>query len=48
MRTLLARRPEPPAPAVKAVAALVVELFGDADDASDDAAARLETSPVEN
>jgi DNA-binding transcriptional LysR family regulator len=48
VRTLLARRPEPPSPAVKAVAQLITELFRDAHDASNDAAGRLEASPVEN
>jgi DNA-binding transcriptional LysR family regulator len=48
MRTLLARRPEPASPAVKAVAELITELFSDAHDASNDAAGRLEASPVEN
>jgi len=41
IRTLLARRPEPPPPAVRAVAELIAELFSDADHASDDAAAPL-------
>lgn len=48
VRTLLARRPEPASPAVKAVAQLIRELFSDAHDASDDAAGRLEASPVGN
>jgi DNA-binding transcriptional LysR family regulator len=48
IRTLLARRPEPPSPAVKAVAKLITELFTDAHDASNDAAGRLEAGPVGN
>jgi DNA-binding transcriptional LysR family regulator len=48
IRTLLARRPEPPSPAVKAVAELIAELFSDAHNASDDADARLVGSPVAN
>jgi DNA-binding transcriptional LysR family regulator len=48
MRTLLARRPEPPSPAVRAVADLVTELFGDADSASDDAVMGLEASALKN
>jgi DNA-binding transcriptional LysR family regulator len=47
IRTLLVRRPEPPSPAVRAVAGLIVEQFSDASDASNDAAGRLETSPIE-
>jgi DNA-binding transcriptional LysR family regulator len=48
IRTLLARRPEPPSPAVKAVAALIAELFGDAHDASKNAANKLVGRPVAN
>jgi DNA-binding transcriptional LysR family regulator len=42
MATLLVRRPEPPGPAVTAIAALARELFGDADHASNDAPRALE------
>jgi len=48
IRTLLARRPEPPSPAVKAVAELITELFSDAHDASNDALAGLVGSPAPN
>jgi LysR family transcriptional regulator, benzoate and cis,cis-muconate-responsive activator of ben and cat genes len=44
MATLLVRRPEPPGPAVSAIAELAAALFGDADDASKDAPAALEAS----
>jgi DNA-binding transcriptional LysR family regulator len=48
IRTLLARRPEPPSPAVKAIAELIAELFSDAYDASNDALAGLVGSPAAN
>ena len=48
IRTLLVRRPEPPSPAVKAVAELITELFSDAHDASNDALAGLVGSPAPN
>jgi hypothetical protein len=38
------RRPEPPSPAVAAVAALIEELFSDASGASDDGVSGLELS----
>jgi DNA-binding transcriptional LysR family regulator len=47
MSTLLVRRPEPPGPAVAAIAALAVELFGDAEHASNDARRALEASAAE-
>lgn len=43
-RLVMLRRPEPPSPAVAAVAALIVELFGDAPDASNDGVQGLEVS----
>jgi DNA-binding transcriptional LysR family regulator len=42
MRTLLARRPEPPAPAIGAIAALAVELFHDVPSASNHALTGVE------
>jgi DNA-binding transcriptional LysR family regulator len=44
MRTLLARRPEPPAPAVAAIVALAAELFHDVPSASNHALAGVEES----
>lgn len=46
-RLVLVRRPEPPAPAVAAVAALAGQVFGDADYASNNGAGGLELSAVE-
>jgi DNA-binding transcriptional LysR family regulator len=43
-RLVLVRRPEPPAPAVAAIAALAHEVFNDADGASNDGARALELS----
>jgi DNA-binding transcriptional LysR family regulator len=43
-RLVMLRRPEPPSPAVAAVAELIQELFGDASDASNDGARGLEMS----
>ena len=43
-RLVLIRRPEPPAPAVAAIASLAGEVFSDADDASNDGAGGLELS----
>jgi DNA-binding transcriptional LysR family regulator len=48
IRTLLARRPEPPSPAVRAVAELIAELFGDAHNASNDVLAGLVGGPAAN
>ena len=48
IRTLLARRPEPPSPAVRAVAELITELFSDAHDASNHAVVPLVRSPAAN
>jgi len=45
-RLVLIRRPEPPAPAVAAIAALASEVFNDADHASNNGAGALELSPV--
>ncbi len=42
MRTLLARRPEPPVPAIGAIAALAVELFHDVPSASNHALSGVE------
>jgi DNA-binding transcriptional LysR family regulator len=42
MRTLLARRPEPPAPAIRAIVALAVELFSDVPSASNHALSGVE------
>jgi len=42
MRTLLARRPEPPAPAIRAIVDLAVELFSDVPSASNHALAGVE------
>jgi DNA-binding transcriptional LysR family regulator len=46
MATLLVRRPEPPGPAVAAIADLARDLFGDADHASNDASPELEERAV--
>jgi len=46
MRTLLARRPEPPAPAVAAIAELARALFSDVPSASNHALAGLEPLPA--
>jgi DNA-binding transcriptional LysR family regulator len=48
IRTLLARRPEPPSPAVRAVAELIGELFSDARGASNDALMPLVGSAAAN
>jgi DNA-binding transcriptional LysR family regulator len=45
-RLVLIRRPEPPPPAVAAIAALAREVFNDADGASNDGAGALELSSI--
>jgi DNA-binding transcriptional LysR family regulator len=45
-RLVLIRRPEPPPPAVAAIAALAREVFNDADRASNDGAGALELSSI--
>jgi DNA-binding transcriptional LysR family regulator len=45
-RLVLVRRPEPPAPAIAAIAALACDLFGDADHASNNGAGALELSSI--
>lgn len=45
-RLVLIRRPEPPAPAVAAVAALAHEVFGDANNASNNGARAVDLSPA--
>lgn len=46
MRTVLLRRPEPPSPAVAAIAELIQELFGDARGASNNAVPALEDAAL--
>jgi hypothetical protein len=43
-RLVMLRRPEPPSPAVAAVARLIQDLYGDASGASDDGLQGLELS----
>jgi DNA-binding transcriptional LysR family regulator len=45
-RLVLIRRPEPPTPALAAIAALAREVFSDADDASNNGSGVLESSSV--
>jgi len=45
-RLVLVRRPEPPPPAVAAIAAVAGEVFGDADYASNNGAVALEISSL--